>query len=136
MALCRSKKSFSVHNNQQLLRVADCTTQRILLFQEQKQTLMKQASAISNERKVKSDWQLFTNDGKFDSKLPPSQRLLQKWRIYYSNKIDSRLPQRPQSSRKLPAIFILDKADRPQKMASNECFDPSISKEFLSKLFH
>jgi hypothetical protein len=36
---------------------------------------MAQATFITGERKKKSDWQLFTNDGKFDSKLPPSQRL-------------------------------------------------------------
>jgi hypothetical protein len=28
------------------------------------------------QRKEKTDWQLFTNDGKFDSKLPPYKRLL------------------------------------------------------------
>lgn len=96
---------------------------------------MDQASAISSARKMKSDWQLFTNDGKFDSKLPPSQRLLQKWRIYYIKKKDSRLPQPTQSLCKLSAILILDKTDGLQQMVSNECFDPSPSKEFRSKRF-
>jgi hypothetical protein len=30
---------------------------------------------MTGQQKKKTDWQLFTNDGKFDSKLPPSQRL-------------------------------------------------------------
>ena len=38
---------------------------------------MAQSAAPIIEEKNKSDWQLFTNDGKFDSKLPPSQRLHQ-----------------------------------------------------------
>jgi hypothetical protein len=73
---------------------------------------MARASAISRERKTKSDWQLFTNDGKFDSKLPPSQRLHKKWRIYYSNKNDSSLLKKKQTLGKVPATFILNKADK------------------------
>ena len=36
---------------------------------------MAQTTLSANRQKKKSDWQLFTNDGRFDSKLPPSQRL-------------------------------------------------------------
>ena len=37
---------------------------------------MDQARPNTTKHKAKSDWQLFTNDGRFDNKLPPSQRLL------------------------------------------------------------
>jgi hypothetical protein len=36
---------------------------------------MAQDTLMTGQKKKKTDWQLFTNDGKFDSKLPPSQRL-------------------------------------------------------------
>jgi hypothetical protein len=75
---------------------------------------MNRAETITNKKKKKSKWQLFTNDGKFDSKLPPSQRLLPKTAIYYSNRNYSRRPRQRRNSRKLPTIFILCKTDRLQ----------------------
>ena len=59
---------------------------------------MDQRVAVTNEGKSKSKWQLFTNDGRFDSKLPPYQRLRQKSAMYYSKRNDSRLPRPRQSS--------------------------------------
>ncbi|UJR34675.1 hypothetical protein I4U23_027452 [Adineta vaga] len=38
----------------------------------------RRTRAFSAPPQSKSDWQLFTNDGKFDSKLPPYKRLLRK----------------------------------------------------------
>ena len=37
---------------------------------------MDRATHSAVQQKEKTDWQLFTNDGKFDSKLPPYKRLL------------------------------------------------------------
>lgn len=34
--------------------------------------------AENQAKKEKSDWELFTNNGKFNSKIPPSQRLIRK----------------------------------------------------------
>jgi hypothetical protein len=86
---------------------------------------MDQAAVITNERKKTTDWQLFTNDGKFDSIFPPSQRLLRKSRIYYSHRNDSRLPRVKLVSRKSPTIFILSKGSKLKKKASNESFEAS-----------
>lgn len=50
---------------------------------------MNQQAEISKKRKAKTAWQLFTNNGKFDSKLPPSRRLKRKHNSSHPGKVSS-----------------------------------------------
>jgi hypothetical protein len=84
---------------------------------------MDQATAIASEQKKRSNWELFTNDGRFDSKLPPYHRLRQKSAVYSSTRKDSGLPREKPSSGKLPTFFITYECNRLGKMASNEDFE-------------
>ena len=57
---------------------------------------MAEATVNYGKRKKKTDWQLFTNDGKFDSKLPPSQRLRRQKGIFVSIEHLNRYPLKQQ----------------------------------------
>ena len=78
-----------------------------LLLADSQQTLMDQASSSTSVKKEKTLWQLFTNDGRFDSKLPPYQRLRAKSAAYHSTRHRSGLPREQRSSGKSPYTVVL-----------------------------